>query len=95
MVAQNDTKMKPLQTAWSDKQVTFDTVEVPSAEEQFHTTHFLFRDPKREQKVIDYYTCYSGLCAEVLIDFCRTVKEETNGEVDRGVLRLPDGTLLE
>jgi hypothetical protein len=69
-----------LQTAWSDEQVTFDTSEAPSAEEQFCTKHFLFRDPRQEQKVIDYYTCYSELCAEVLIDFCRTVKEETHYE---------------
>ena len=75
---QNDTSA--LRTAWSDEQVTFDTAEVPSAEEQFHTKHFLFRDPKQEQKVIDYYTCYSELCAEVLIDFCHTVKKETLNE---------------
>lgn len=71
---------KCLQSSWADEQITFNSAEVPSAEEQWNTTHFLFRDPKREQKVIDFYTCYSEMCADVLLDFCHTVKVETAGE---------------
>ena len=69
-----------LQAAWADPTVTFETAEVPSAEEQFHTTHASFRDPALERKTIDFYQCYADLCAETLLSFCRTVKEETAGE---------------
>ena len=39
-----------LRVAWNDAEVTFETAEVPSTAEQSHTTHYLFRDPRREQK---------------------------------------------
>lgn len=70
-----------LQTAWADPSVTFATAAVPSAEEQSRTlTGHSFRDPLREQKVIDYYLCYAELCADDLIALCRAVREETHGE---------------
>ena len=74
---QND--VTALRAAWRDSTTTFDTVEVPSDVEQFHTTHWTFRDPRREQKVIDYYRCLADLCSDLVIDFCRTVKEATEG----------------
>ena len=69
-----------LQTAWADPLVTFENADVPPAEEQFHTTHASFRDPALERKTIDFYQCYANLCAETLLSFCHTVKEETRGE---------------
>lgn len=70
-----------LQVAWADPVVTFDNVGVPSGDEQSNTTTgHSFRDPRREQKVIDFYDCYADLCADALIDLCRTVREETQGE---------------
>jgi len=69
-----------LQDAWADPRVTFQTAEVPSEAEQMNTTHFLLRDPRREQKVIDFYACYAETAADALLGFCRTVKEQTNGE---------------
>ena len=69
-----------LQAAWGSTQVLFETAEAPSAAEQLNTTHMLFRDPKREQNVIDFYECYADMCAEALIDLCQTVKEATHGE---------------
>lgn len=69
-----------LQAAWADPQVSFDTAEVPSADEQLNTTHFLFRDPRVERSVIDFYACYAELSADSLIDLCHTVKVETHGE---------------
>ncbi len=68
------------QQAWADPEVSFETAEVPSAEEQFHTTHGSLRDPAYEQKTIDFYKCYADLSAEALLEFCHTVKEETAGE---------------
>jgi hypothetical protein len=70
-----------LQAAWAEPAVTFATAEVPSGEEQSKTTTgHSFRDPRREQKVIDFYDCYAELCADALIDLCRTVRKETQGE---------------
>lgn len=50
-----------LRDAWSNPEITFDTAEVPSAGEQLQTTDFIFRDPAREQNVIDYYRCLADL----------------------------------
>jgi hypothetical protein len=69
-----------LQSAWNDARVTFDHAEVPSAEEQLKTQHLLLRDPRREQKTIDFYACYAELCADDLLDFGHIVKEATHGE---------------
>jgi hypothetical protein len=70
-----------LQSAWNDPAVTFETAEVPSHEEQSRTTKGqTFRDPRLERQVIDFYTCFSELCADDLADFCHTVREATNGE---------------
>ena len=69
-----------LQAAWADPQVTFETADVPSSDEQDHPTHYLFRDPQRERKTIDFYECYAETGADALLDFCRVVKEETGGE---------------
>ncbi len=70
-----------LQAAWADASVTFDSAEVPSEAEQNHTTTgHSFRDPRKEQKTIDYYECFAELCADDLIDFCHTIREATQGE---------------
>jgi hypothetical protein len=70
-----------LQAAWADPNVTFDTAAVPfGVEQSATTTGHSFRDPRREQKVIDFYTCYAELCADDLIDLGRTVRQATGGE---------------
>ena len=74
-----------LRAAWADSRVTFEAAEVPSADEQLHTAHQTFRDPVREQKVIDYYRCLADLCAELAIDFCWTIKTATDGQALAGV----------
>ena len=66
--------------AWNDPRISFDTAEVPSAEQQLQTRLYTFRDPAREQNVIDYYRCFADLSSGLLIDFCRTVKEATGGK---------------
>ena len=65
--------------AWADPRINFDTAEVPSAEQQLHAKLYTFREPERERNVIDYYRCFADLSSELVIDFCRTVKEATNG----------------
>jgi hypothetical protein len=69
-----------LQSAWADPQVTFETAQVPTPEEQFNTTHLLFRDPQCEMKTVDFYACYAETCADALIGFCQAIKTATGGE---------------
>ena len=69
-----------LRAAWNDPHIGFDTAQVPSAEQQLQTKLYTFRDPTRERNVIDYYRCYADLSSDLLIDFCRTVKEATGGK---------------
>lgn len=73
-------EVNALQAAWGDATVTFESAEVPATAEQMQTTHCFFRDPRREQKVIDFYTCYAEVTADAMIGFCQVVKEETGGE---------------
>lgn len=79
-----DHDVDAFRSAWADADVTFETADVPPQTAQIETTHHIFRDPAREQAVIDYYRCLADLCADLLIDFHRTVKEETDGQALAG-----------
>jgi hypothetical protein len=68
-----------LRKAWNDPEVDFTTAEVPSGDEQFQTRHGVFRDPDEEQNVIDYYVCLADLCSDLILDFCKTIKDATGG----------------
>jgi hypothetical protein len=69
---------RSLQAAWAKPSVTFDSAEVPAAEAQLNAKRYTFRDPIKERDVIDYYECLAELCADCLIDFCKTVKGATS-----------------
>ena len=73
-----------LRTAWAQPQVDFEHADVPAAEAQFKTTRFTFRDPQREQQVIDFYRCLAELCGDLVNDFCATVKQATGGQALAG-----------
>jgi len=66
-----------LRQAWSDDEVTLDSVVVPAADEQSATTMGFFRDPDTERKVIDYFE-YKQLAMEQPLEaIARVIKEET------------------
>lgn len=69
-----------LRQAWGRQDVKFETVEVPTAEEQFNSRHYLFRDPRQEQNVADFYACYAETAADAMLSLCQAVKEETDGQ---------------
>jgi hypothetical protein len=70
-----------LRAAWRhDPAVTFETAEVPAAGRQLEARLYTFRDPAAERDVIDYFTALAELCADAVIDLCRTVKEATGGK---------------
>lgn len=67
--------------AWANEVVTFATAEAPTHEDQSGTTTgHSFRDPALDRRIIDFYTCFSELCADDLIAFCQTVRKITDGE---------------
>jgi hypothetical protein len=72
-------RVQSLRSAWAQPAATFDSAAVPGAEAQLNARHYTFRDPKEERNVVDYYECLAEVCADCLIDFCRTVKSATNG----------------
>ncbi|MFC1539367.1 hypothetical protein ACFL6H_08080 [Candidatus Latescibacterota bacterium] len=69
-----------LRMAWDNSEISFDTVDVPSAGEQLQAKNYIFRDPQSERNVIDYFQCLADLCSGLIIDYCKTVKEETGGK---------------
>lgn len=62
-----------LEQAWNVPGITFERASVPSVSER-ETTAGIFRDPAREQKVIDYYECQHQAVADAIIHFCRVLK---------------------
>lgn len=65
-----------LQKAWNSNQFTLQTATVPGMEERNTTSAGIFRDPAKEQRVIDYFTAQQEVVAEDIEYFCRIVKEK-------------------
>jgi hypothetical protein len=67
-----------LRTAWKDENVSLDNAPVPTAQERRRSTHGLFRDPRRERKLLDFYEYKQLAMAEPLEAMARVIKEETD-----------------
>lgn len=65
-----------LQKAWSSNQYTLQNATVPGMDERNTTTAGIFRDPAKEQRVIDYFIAQQEVVAEDIEYFCRIVKEK-------------------
>ncbi len=66
---------KQLQKAWKSGTFTLENVSVPDSSEQNFTSEGIFRDPAREQRVIDYYTAQQEVVAEDIEYFSAIVKQ--------------------
>lgn len=64
-----------LKTAWNDPNISFDKITVPNKLERDTTRDGVFRNPKFERRVIDYYECQQYVVAEDIIHFCSLVKK--------------------
>ena len=64
-----------LQRAWNDSRARIATAKTPDLRERTLVSDGIFRDPRRERKVIDYYECQHQVVAEDIIHFCRVAKE--------------------
>lgn len=73
-----------LRKAWADPEAAFKTTAVPPIDAQLNTTQFTFRNPLKEQHVIDYYRCLAELCGDLVVEFCTTVKQATHGKALAG-----------
>ncbi len=66
-----------LREAWGNPEVTFETVQVPAAEQQRHATLGFFRDPLTERFLSDYFLYKQIAMEEPLEMMARVIKEET------------------
>ena len=74
-----------LQAAWSDSRFTLESATVPDSNERRCCADGFFRDPAREQRVIDFYHCQQAIIADDIEFFCRIVKEQWGRPVLVGV----------
>lgn len=73
-----------LQQAWNDQLVNFENITIPTTEEREKTSAGIFRDPQKDRKVIDYYTCQHELIRENVLHFCKVVKESWDRPIITG-----------
>jgi len=66
---------KELQKAWKSEKYNLQDVTVPDLEERNYTADGIFRDPAKEQRVIDYYTAQQEVVAEDIEFFTSVVKK--------------------
>jgi hypothetical protein len=72
--------VEALRQAWNNPDLSFESVQVPTAEQQRHTALGLFRDPKTERPVIDYFLYKQIAMEEPLEMMARVIKDETRGK---------------
>lgn len=63
-----------LQTAWKSTQYKLSTATVPDTTERNFTADGIFRDPKKEQRVIDYFIAQQEVVVEDIEYFCKIAK---------------------
>ena len=68
-----------LRAAWKDPALTFESVQVPRAEQRVRTTAGAWRDPRQSRAVMDYFECHNEVAVEMVDHYCRIVKEESKG----------------
>lgn len=68
-----------LRRAWDERDITFDSVTLPTPEERMNATLGFFRDPRKERKLIDFHEFQNIAMAETLERFAKVIKEVTGG----------------
>lgn len=66
---------KALQKAWNTSSYTFETATVPGKAERDTTLDGIFKDPKKERRVMDYYECQQYVVADDILHFTKIAKE--------------------
>jgi hypothetical protein len=66
---------KILQKAWNSNLYSLENASIPDTAERNYTSDGIFRDPQKEQRVIDYYTAQHEVVAEDIEYFTSIVKK--------------------
>ena len=64
-----------LRQAWADSGAQLASATVPTTARRGQLAGGSFRDPQRDQPVIDYYRCQHELVADNILSYCHTVKK--------------------
>jgi hypothetical protein len=64
-----------LQGAWSNPVATLDSAAIPSVARRRQLSFGTFRDARLDREVMDYYTFQHEYLTDVMLSFCRLVKE--------------------
>lgn len=67
-----------LREAWGDPDIAFEQIVVPTAQEQLHTELGLFRDPRRERRIADFFAFKQIAMEEPLEMMARVIKQATD-----------------
>ncbi|MCU0960780.1 MAG: beta-galactosidase [Pirellulaceae bacterium] len=70
---------RALQDAWHRAGVALGTADIPGRDERIGDRTRIFRDPLREQHVIDFHTFWSDIMADSIDLMAGTVKDATGG----------------
>jgi hypothetical protein len=69
-----------LQKKWNNPDISFEKVAIPAWKELSSADDGIFYSPGKSRRVIDYLTYHHQLAADVAIDFCRVIKEESGNK---------------
>ena len=72
--------LEQLNKAWNSVLKSYDEVTVPSKDERDTGVTGVFRDPKTQQRIIDFSYFYNTLPAETICRFAKTVKVATGNK---------------
>jgi len=64
-----------LQKAWANNKYNLNNASVPDTIERLYTSNGNFRDPAKERRVIDYFTCQQEVVADDIEYYCKIVKD--------------------
>jgi hypothetical protein len=63
-----------LKKAWGRPEAMLKAATVPAHADRIGTSHGIFRDPAREQWLLDYFKCLQEVVADDVLYFCRLAK---------------------
>lgn len=67
-----------LRKAWADPAATFDDATIPTKQDREATRLATLRDPRSEQRIIDFYDYNAHLVADTIACLAKVVKESTH-----------------
>jgi len=74
-----------LRKSWGEPKVTFENAEIPTDQQRDGGDVGDIKDPAKSEKVIDYNYYYSDVMADLIVYFCKLMKEELGDEALIGV----------